>query len=436
MIKYIILIIFFFLDYKFLIFYYNLCFFLVFILFFIVRFKYSGGVNIGSYLGVDSYRFILIILRVWIIGLICMRIVNEYRYLKIFLFILILLILIIGFARKNLLIFYFFFEIRLIPTFILVIYIGRNPERLIAGFYILIYTLLISIPLLVYLFKIYFILGSLRFKVCNYYYNDGNLLSVGKYFIILIAFLIKIPIYFFHIWLPKAHVEAPVYGSILLAGVLLKLGRYGLIRILILLKVIKYNYYYFSIGLIGGLIVRIFCLIQVDIKILVAYSSVVHINIIIRALITIREVGVLGAYILIIAHGLCSSCIFYIVNFFYVRTGRRLLIMNKGLGRVISSVILLWLIVCIINFSFPFSLNFIREVIMMISIIIWDIIAISILILIRFFRRAYSLYLFSYVFHGEIFFFNKFNRGKIFEYLVIIFHLCPLLLILLNLDLL
>lgn len=147
------------------------------------------------------------------------------------------------------------------------------------------------------------------------------------------AFFIKIPIYLFHVWLPKAHVEAPVYGSIILAGVLLKIGRYGLIRFLeILVRLgVKYNYVIFSVGIIGGLLVRIVCLVQIDLKRLVAYSSVVHMNIILCSLITLNKIGFIRSYIMMISHGLCSSGLFYIVNLYYERSGRRLLILNKGM---------------------------------------------------------------------------------------------------------
>jgi len=140
------------------------------------------------------------------------------------------------------------------------------------------------------------------------------------------------PIYILHIWLPKAHVEAPVYGSIILAGVLLKIGRYGLIRFIELLVCrINYNYLIFSVSIIGRVIIGINCLVQIDIKRLVAYSSVVHINLILCSLLTLFKMGFISRYIIIISHGLCSSGLFYMVNIYYSRSIRRLLVLNKGI---------------------------------------------------------------------------------------------------------
>jgi len=133
------------------------------------------------------------------------------------------------------------------------------------------------------------------------------------YLIIDMAIFIKIPIYLFHVWLPKAHVETPVYGSIVLADVLLKKGRYGLIRLIqIYYKVgVKYGYIIFRVRIIGRIIMGILCLIQDDIKRIVAYSSAVHINLMLCRLITFYKVEILGRYVMIISHGMFFRDILY-----------------------------------------------------------------------------------------------------------------------------
>jgi len=145
---------------------------------------------------------------------------------------------------------------------------------------------------------------------------------------------VKLPIFFFHVWLPKAHVEAPVGGSIILAGVLLKLGGYGIYRFSFLLKywIILYREILLGFRIVGGLVIRLLCLRQIDLKMLIAYSSVSHISLVIGGLISIYIWGINGILAMMIAHGFCSSGLFCLRNIIYERFFSRRLIYLGGMG--------------------------------------------------------------------------------------------------------
>lgn len=163
--------------------------------------------------------------------------------------------------------------------------------------------------------------------------------------------------------------EAPVAGSIILAGVLLKLGGYGIIRIIIIINISIMSSVYCIISIWGGAILRVMCLRHSDIKLLIAYSSVVHIALVIAGFLSSNRWGVEGGIIIIIAHGACSSGIFAQANIIYERRHSRRLILNKGYLNLVPTISAVWFILIVGNFGGPFTLNLIGEILLIVRVI-------------------------------------------------------------------
>lgn len=300
-------------------------------------------------------------------------------------------LLILFFSRENILIFYMLFEFSILPIFLIILGWGNQPERLFARNYLLFYTLLFSFPLI-----IIFILISFNYTLYWSYLSSDTFLWI----FILIPFFVKIPVYIFHLWLPKAHVEAPVLGRIILARILLKTGGYGLLKVINLCDTWLPNYLV-CLSLFLIFYASILCILQTDLKKFVAYRRVTHITIILALVLSNYLHFESGRIFLIISHGVISNSLFFIVGLFSFTRLSRLLYRQSNIILINPTLWFCAILILFINAGTPPSLRIINEIILFInSHLIWG------------WNFIVCIFIFLLIIYYPVWFIRNINRHK------------------------
>ena len=378
--------------------------------------EYHEISSFDFYLGLDglSIYFVLLTTIISPIALLSnWNSINENVRSYVIIILLLEILLLAVFLVLDILLFYIFFESILPPLFILIGLFGSG-NKVRASFYLFLYTLLGSLFLLLSILTMSSIMGTTDFDALyktNFNYSTQLFLFYG----IFIAFAVKTPTIFLNTWLLKAHVESPLGGSIILAAIVLKLSLYGIFRLILPLlpkASLDYTYIIYLIGVITIIYASFSTLRTIDVKELIAYSSVSHAAVYLIGVFSNTIQGIEGGIALGLAHGFVSSGLFICVGgVLYDRSGTRLISFYRGIAQIMPLFSILFFILSLGNCGVPLTLNFVGEFMSLYGVFerlpLLGVFASSSIV----FSAAYTIYMFNRIAFGGSF--SKFFEANI-----------------------
>jgi proton-translocating NADH-quinone oxidoreductase chain M len=328
------------------------------------------SLNLNMTLGIDGISLFLILLTTLLIPLCILASwtgikTNLKEYLISF---LVMESFLIGvFCVLDLLIFYILFESVLIPMFLIIGVWGSRERKIRASYFFFLYTLVGSVLMLLGVLYVYYVVGTTNYEVlstCSFTLTEQKFLWLAFF----ASFATKVPMMPMHIWLPEAHVEAPTAGSVILAGVLLKLGTYGLMRFSLPLfpeASLFFTPLVYTMAAVAVIYTSLTAIRQTDLKRIIAYTSVAHMNLVIIALFSFNVIGLEGALLQSLSHGFVASALFLIIGVIYDRHHTRMVKYYSGLVHVMPIFSIIFLVFTMANIALPGTSSFVGELLIL-----------------------------------------------------------------------